>query len=69
MIQKICRRFNLFAALLLASISIAAQTAFKTKFSKSNIYVGIEVGSKGVKMSVVEISKSPQTTGNFNILK
>jgi hypothetical protein len=31
--------------------------------------VGIEVGSKGVNMSVVEISKSPQTTCNFNILK
>jgi hypothetical protein len=69
MIQKICYRFNLFIILLFASISISAQTAFKTKFSKSNIYVGIEVGSKGVKMSVVEISKSPQTTGNFNILK
>lgn len=69
MIQIICRRFNLFTFVSLISISISAQTAFKTKFSKSNVYVGVEVGSKGVKMSVVEISKSPQTTGNFNILK
>jgi hypothetical protein len=53
----------------ITSFSVTGQTAFKTKFSKSNIYAGIEVGSKGVKMSVVEISKSAQVTGNFNILK
>jgi hypothetical protein len=52
-----------------ASVASFGQTAFKTKFSKSNIYAGIEVGSKGVKISVVEISKSAQVTGNFNILK
>ena len=51
------------------SVASYGQTAFKTKFSKSNIYAGIEVGSKGVKISVVEISKSAQVTGNFNILK
>jgi hypothetical protein len=53
----------------LVSVASFGQTAFKTKFSKSNIYAGIEVGSKGVKISVVEISKSAQVTGNFNILK
>jgi hypothetical protein len=53
----------------ITSFPVTGQTAFKTKFSKSNIYAGIEVGSKGVKMSVVEISKSAQVTGNFNILK
>ncbi len=67
--HKNYRFFNLIIAFLSVTIVASAQTSFKTKFSKSNIYVGIEVGSKGVKMSVVEISKSPQTTGNFNILK
>ncbi|XVJ65460.1 MAG: hypothetical protein HEQ40_04580 [Lacibacter sp.] len=59
----------LSAFLILIVFCADAQTAFKTKFSKGNVYVGIEVGSKGVKMSVVEISKTAQTTGNFNILK
>lgn len=59
----------LIAAFAVTGINAFAQTSFKTKLSKSSIYVGIEVGSKGVKMSVVEISKTPQTTGNFNILK
>ncbi len=33
------------------------------------IYTGIEVGSKGVKMSVIEIGKDAQSTGAFTILK
>lgn len=59
----------LSAFFLLIVFCADAQTAFKTKFTKGNVYVGIEVGSKGVKMSVVEISKTAQTTGNFNVLK
>ncbi|WP_407520585.1 hypothetical protein PDL71_10120 [Lacibacter sp. MH-610] len=69
--MRLLHFFRLFlsAFLLLIVFCADAQTAFKTKFTKGNVYVGIEVGSKGVKMSVVEISKTAQTTGNFNILK
>jgi hypothetical protein len=35
----------------------------------SAIYAGIEVGSKGVKLSVLEIEKSRQKTNSFNIIK
>jgi hypothetical protein len=48
---------------------LSAQSALKPKFSNSNIYTGIEVGSKGVKMSVIEIGKNAKSTGAFNILK
>ena len=41
----------------------------KPKFTNSAIYTGIEVGSKGVKMSVMEIGKNAQSNGAFNILK
>jgi hypothetical protein len=54
---------------LLAGFSLAAQTSIKPKYSNSTIYTGIEVGSKGVKMSVIEIGKNAQTNGAFNILK
>ncbi|MBS4063837.1 MAG: hypothetical protein KGZ74_04725, partial [Chitinophagaceae bacterium] len=69
--QKTILKSSVLIVLLLclASVISFGQTAFKTKFSKSNIYAGIEVGSKGVKISVVEISKSAQVTGNFNIHK
>ncbi len=55
--------------LLPACISAAAQTSIKPKYNNSTIYTGIEVGSKGVKMSVIEIGKNAQTNGAFNILK
>ena len=58
------------AAILLFGFSSAtAQTSFKKKYVNSSIYTGLEVGSKGVKMSIVEIGKGAQEQGAFNILK
>jgi hypothetical protein len=55
--------FILFAAL------VFGQATARQKFNSSAIYSGIEVGSKGVKMSVVEIGKNAKNSGAFNILK
>jgi len=55
--------------LLLAGISATAQNSIKPKYTNSIVYTGIEVGSKGVKMSVIEIGKNAQSTGAFNVLK
>ncbi|MBL0356545.1 MAG: hypothetical protein IPP72_06435 [Chitinophagaceae bacterium] len=46
-----------------------AQTSLKLKFKKSTIFAGIEVGSKGVKMSLVEIDNKAVRAGSFNLLK
>ncbi len=54
---------------LLAGFSAGAQNSIKPKYTNSTVYTGIEVGSKGVKMSVIEIGKNAQSTGAFNILK
>jgi len=49
---------------------LSAQTStLKLKYNNSTVYTGIEVGSKGVKMSMVEIGKNAQSNGSFNILK
>lgn len=48
---------------------LQAQTSFKLKYNNSTVYAGIEVGSKGVKMSVIEIGKNAQSRGAFNVLK
>lgn len=45
-----------------------AQNSIKSKIN-NNTYTGIEVGSKGVKMSVIEIGKNAQSSGAFYILK
>lgn len=64
------RVFRIFPfALLLAASTANGQNNFKPKFKNSTIYTGIEVGSKGVKMSIIEIGKNAQSTGSFNILK
>src|SRR5436190_6916675 len=63
-------RFALLPAVLFLAASItSAQTNFKLKYNNSVVYAGIEVGSKGVKMSVIEIGKNAQSRGAFNILK
>ena len=68
-----CTKFRkpilLVAGTILASASLIAQDNFKTKYNNSTIFAGIEVGSKGVKMSVVEVGKNAQNSGAFNILK
>lgn len=59
----------LLAAVLLANLFSFAQNSFKLKYGNSSVYAGIEVGSKGVKMSVIEVGKNAQSRGAFNILK
>lgn len=46
-----------------------AQTSLKLKFKRSTVFAGIEVGSKGVKMSLVEIDKKATRAGSFHLLK
>ncbi|MEO5592610.1 MAG: hypothetical protein ABIR15_02360 [Chitinophagaceae bacterium] len=48
---------------------LSAQTQVKLKYNNSSVYAGIEVGSKGVKMSILEVGKDAKTTGSFAILK
>src|SRR5438874_4356497 len=48
---------------------LSGQSNFKLKYNNSSVYAGIEVGSKGVKMSVIEIGKNAQSRGAFNVLK
>jgi len=55
--------------LIICGVLLQAQTSFKLKYNNSVVYAGIEVGSKGVKMSVIEIGKNAQSRGAFNILK
>ena len=63
---------NLFATaiLFLAITSFAFSQATATlKFKNSAMYAGIDIGSKGVKLSILEIGKNAQKTGTFNVLQ
>jgi len=63
-------RLLLLSACLFVSVNFLwAQSSLKLKYNNSTVYTGIEVGSKGVKMSMVELGKNAQSNGSFNILK
>ena len=63
------RRLLLSACLFVSVNFLCAQSSLKLKYNNSTVYTGIEIGSKGVKMSMVELGKNAQSNGSFNILK
>ncbi len=70
MISKILRHFLLLSILLMAgSYMVSAQNSLKLKYKNSAVYAGIEVGSKGIKMSLLEVGKNAKKMGTFNIVK
>ena len=70
MASKFLKHFLLSVASLLIGTYIAeAQYSLKLKYKNSIVYAGIEVGSKGVKMSFLEIGKNAKKNGAFNVVK
>jgi len=65
----ITRLLSIISLLFISVVSVSAQANSKSKFSTPNIYAGIEVGSKGVKMSVIELKKNAENGNSFTILK
>lgn len=63
------RRPLLLAISVFIGLPSFTQNSIKPRYSNSSVYTGIEVGAKGVKMSVIEIGKNAQSTGSFNIIK
>jgi hypothetical protein len=59
----------LVTMLSLSCYQVIAQTSTSPKYSVPDLYAGIEVGSKGVKMSVIEMKKSVTTGNSFSIVK
>jgi hypothetical protein len=61
----------LLAVFLLVIVDLLpAQNVLKPKkYNKGAIYAGLEVGSKGIKMSILEIEKKSENRGAFEIIK
>ena len=60
---------SLFTGLGMAQNQVKASFQSISALQNANTYTGIEVGSKGVKLSMIEITGSGLKTGNFKILK
>ena len=63
------KRIFLLLCLSSPTIFLFGQPKFNLKYKNSAVYAGIEVGAKGVKMSILEIGKNIQKENIFNILK
>lgn len=50
-------------------VAVFGQTSVRQKYENMYLYAGIEVGSKGVKMSILETSKTNKKTGNYRVVK
>ena len=55
--------------ILLHTLTLSAQDKTPLKYSNPYLYCGIEVGSKGVKMSLLEIGDNAKNNGAFNVVK
>lgn len=69
--NRLVIRYVLLVGLFLLNLCfLSAQSVLKpTKYKKSAIYAGLEVGSKGVKMSILEIEKKSENRGAYAIVK
>lgn len=58
-------------SLLATGISLwsLAQTSVRQPYDNVYWYAGIEIGSKGVKMSILETAKTNKKTGNYKVIK
>lgn len=64
----IIKRLVVFCLCLFLSGIAVAQTQAKLSFKNTSIYAGIEVGSKGVKMSVLEKPEKAKDLGVFTVI-
>ena len=67
--NKIFHKTILFFCFSLFTFLGFSQNSVKAKYNNSSVYSGIEVGSKGVKMSMIEMGKNAQKSGAINIIK
>ena len=51
------------------SFTSSAQNTYVSKIGNASVYAGIEVGSKGVKMSLLEIENAATEAGVYTVLK
>ena len=59
----------MIALLFVWGYQSSAQTSVSPKYSVPDLYAGIEVGSKGVKLSVIEMKKNVENGNAFSIVK
>ena len=61
--------YLLFSLLLILSIESFSQDYIAANYREAELYGGIDVGSKGVKLSIIKMGKNASVTGSFVAVK
>lgn len=61
--------YPLFTLLLILSFQSFSQNYIPANYREEELYAGIDVGSKGVKLSVIKMGKNASVTGSFVAVK
>jgi len=56
-------------SLISGFVQVNAQNFVANKTKTDNLYAGIDVGSKGVKLSIIQMGKNASVTGSFTAIK
>jgi len=67
--RVVCAKAIACAFALSIFLFVKAQDNVSLKIDNTDLYSGIEVGSKGVKMSLLEVGKNSKNNGSFKVLK
>ncbi|MEO6253613.1 MAG: ROK family protein [Ferruginibacter sp.] len=69
MVNPYISKFFFTVSLIVFTSLLSAQTSYVQKIEKSSVYAGIEVGSKGVKMSLLEINANDKENRSYHVMK
>ena len=61
--------YPLFTLLLILSFQSFSQNYIPANYREEELYAGIDVGSKGVKLSIIKMGKNASVTGSFVAIK
>ena len=61
--------YSLITLFIIISFQSFSQNYIAAKYSEEELYAGIDVGSKGVKLSIIKMGKNASVTGSFVAIK
>ena len=69
MFSKSTKFYLFFFLLIIVSLQSFSQNFIAANYREDDLYAGIDVGSKGVKLSIIKMGKNASVTGSFIAVK
>jgi len=59
------KKYSLIISFILISAQSFSQNFIPANYREDDLYAGIDVGSKGVKLSIIKMGKNASVTGSY----